>query len=72
MATLGADTKGPGLDTVTLLFTVQRICADPAKPAASVAVTVAVVDVGNAGTPEIAPVVALMLRPEGRPEADQV
>ena len=58
--------------TATVLVTVQVKVAEPAEPPPSVAVIVTVETPGADGVPVTEPVVELMDRPVGRPEAVQV
>ena len=63
----------PGSATVTVLSTVQSKTADPWASVLSVAVSVTEYGVALpvVGVPEMVPVVGSMLRPGGRPVADQ-
>jgi hypothetical protein len=60
------------LVTVTVLVTFQENVVVPFDPAVSVAVTVTEHEQAAVGVPEMVPVDAPMVRPAGRPVADQV
>lgn len=57
--------------TETVLVVDQAKDADPARPEPSVATTNTEAEPGVVGVPEITPVAVLMVRPAGRPVADQ-